>query len=86
MGLPLHHNLSAKEAHDVGLHFVGLLGDIYKKMIADGNPEQQVAGVIPDTARELTVYMSVKLFDQPHIDQEHNLFGPRFGRNFGKVL
>ena len=30
--------------------------------------------------------MSVKLFDQPHIEQEHNLFGPRFGRDFGKVL
>jgi hypothetical protein len=85
-GLPLRHNLSAKEAHDVGLHFVGLLGSIYEKMIADGNPEQQVASAIPDTARELTVYMSVKLFDQPHIEQEHNLFGPRFGRDFGKVL
>ena len=45
MGLPLHPNLSAREAHDVGLHFVGLLGDIYEKMIADGNPERQVASV-----------------------------------------
>jgi hypothetical protein len=53
MGLPLHHTRSAKEAHDVGLHFVGLLGDIYKKMIVDGNPERQIASVIPDTAREL---------------------------------
>jgi hypothetical protein len=86
MRLPLQPNLSAKEAHDVGLHFVGLLGDIYKKAMADGTPEQQVATVIPDNARELTIYMGVKLFDQPHIEREHDLFGPRFDRNFGKVL
>ena len=86
MRLPLQPNLSAEEAHDVGLQLVGMLGDIYKKMIADGNPEQEVASVIPDNARELTVYMSVKLFDQPQIEQEHNLFGPRFGRDFGKIL
>jgi hypothetical protein len=86
MRLPLQANLSAKEAHEVGLHFVGLLGDIYKKTIADGAPEQQLACVIPDNARELVIYMGVKLFDQPHIEQEHNLFGPRFGRDFGKVL
>src|SRR5262249_22799655 len=86
MHLPLQANLSADEAHDVGLNFVGRLGDIYQKMIADGAPELEVASAIPDTARELTLYMGVKLFDQPHIEQEQNLFGPRFGRDFGKVL
>jgi hypothetical protein len=86
MRLPLQANLSDREAHDVGLHFVGLLGGIYQKMIADGKSEQQVASAIPDTAREITIYMGVKLFDQPHVEQEHNIFGPRFGRDFGKVL
>lgn len=82
LGLPLQAKMSAKEAHEVAIQFVGILGDMYEKVIDPGNAAREAETVAYTGARGLGTIMAVKLFGPAEHDAEQRYFGERIERNF----